>query len=169
MTRRRVAAIAGAALVLGGVGAGVVWEALAGDATTARQDEVAQRGGQVMQFDLERTTHVFEKRPEGGVQTVVADDPEDAAEVGKVRAHLREEAEAFAAGRYEDPAAIHGLEMPGLEELQAGADRMSVSYEDVPAGGRIAYATGDDALVRALHAWFDAQVSDHGRHAEEIE
>jgi hypothetical protein len=167
--RRRVVPLLAGFLVVAGLAAGVLWAALGNDDATDRQREVAARGGQVMQFDLERTTHVFEKRPGGGVQTVVADDPADEREVGKVRAHLREEAEAFAAGRYDDPAAIHGMEMPGLAELQAGAARMSVSYEDVQAGGRIRYSSEDEALVRALHGWFDAQVSDHGRHAAEIE
>ena len=169
MNRRRASAVAAAVLVVGGIAAGVAWEAVTGEGGAARQQEVAARGAEVMRFDLERTTHVFEKRPGGGVQTVVADDPDDEAEVRKVRTHLREEAEAFAAGDYEDPAAIHGTEMPGLAELKAGANGMGVSYEDVPAGGRIRYTTGDEELVRALHAWFDAQVSDHGRHAEETE
>jgi hypothetical protein len=40
-----------------------------------------------------------------------------------------------------------------------------VEYDDQPAGGRIRYATGDSALVAALHRWFDAQVRDHGEHA----
>jgi sulfite exporter TauE/SafE/copper chaperone CopZ len=34
----------------------------------ARLDEVAQRGARVMPFDLEKTTHVFTKTPEGGHQ-----------------------------------------------------------------------------------------------------
>ncbi|MGX7671207.1 hypothetical protein [Plantactinospora sp. DSM 117369] len=30
---------------------------------------------------------------------------------------------------------------------------------------RITYTTSDPAIVTALHAWFDAQVSDHDVHA----
>ncbi|MFB4263080.1 hypothetical protein [Nonomuraea sp. GTA35] len=33
-------------------------------------------------------------------------------------------------------------------------------------GAQITYTTSDASLIKALHAWFDAQVSDHGRHAE---
>lgn len=136
-------------------------------ALAERRREVAARGALVMPFDLERTTHVFTPTSSGGVQTVVADDPADREQVGLVRAHVREEAVRFARGDFADPAAIHGEEMPGLAELRAGASRIEVEYEDVTAGGRIRYATTDAGLVRALHAWFAAQRSDHGAHAED--
>ncbi|MEA2689152.1 MAG: hypothetical protein QOD51_1759, partial [Candidatus Eremiobacteraeota bacterium] len=70
-----------------------------------------------------------------------------------------------AKGDFADPASIHGTDMPGLKALRAGSRRISVRYVDVPKGGRITYATADPALVRAIHAWFDAQASDHGSHA----
>ena len=120
-----------------------------------------------MPFDLERTTHHFEARPWGGVQTVVADEP-DAEQIELVRAHLREEAARFARGDFDDPMAIHGQEMPGLAELRAGAEagRVAIGYADVPAGGRLTYRADGRVLVTALHAWFDAQLMDHGAHAE---
>ena len=40
-----------------------------------RQGEVAARGAKVMPFDLEQTTHVFQKLDDGGLQKVVAKDP----------------------------------------------------------------------------------------------
>ena len=36
-----------------------------------RQIDVARQGAAVMPFDLDRTTHSFEKLEEGGLQTVV--------------------------------------------------------------------------------------------------
>lgn len=131
-----------------------------------RQADVAARGAEVMPFDLERTTHVFAKRANGGVQTVVADDPDDAEQVALVRAHLRKEAAKFRRGELDDPARIHGMEMPGLAELQRGVRRIAIVYADVAAGGQIHYRTDDRALVAALHHWFNAQTSDHGGHAE---
>ena len=131
-----------------------------------RQAEVAERGADVMPFDLDATTHRFEPTPDGLVQTVVADDPDDADQVGLVRRHLAEEAERFAAGDYGDPAAIHGDDMPGLAELEAGADAIDVAYADAPDGARVTYTTSDPALVDALHRWSEAQVMDHGAHAE---
>ncbi len=132
-----------------------------------RQEEVAEKGAEVMPFDLEETTHLFEKTRTGGVQEVVADDPTDAEQVALIRGHLREEAAAFRRGDLSDPSEIHGEEMPGLEDLEAGAKEMDIRYSELPDGAKIEYETGDPALVAALHDWFDAQVSDHGDHAED--
>ncbi|MFI7443134.1 hypothetical protein [Nonomuraea indica] len=135
-------------------------------APAARQAEIAANGRTVMPFDLERTTHRFAKAATGGVQTVTSDDPGDAGQVALIREHLTAEAAAFSKGDYGDPASIHGGEMPGLRELEAGHDRIDIRYAESPAGARITYTTSDPALLQALHAWFDAQVTDHGRHAE---
>ncbi len=131
-----------------------------------RLADVAERGVQVMPFDLDRTTHVFERQAKGGLQTVTADDPADGEQIALIRSHLSKEAEAFRRGDFSDPASIHGEDMPGLKELRAGASRMQVQYSEVPAGAQILYVTDDPALVHALHRWFDAQLSDHGQHAQ---
>jgi hypothetical protein len=162
--RRRLSALVAAAvgsmtLLLAGCGASDA-------AVTARQSEVARRGEHVMPFDLEATTHRFEPVKDGLLQTVVADNPRDAEQVRLVRQHLASEAERFAAGDYSDPASIHGDDMPGLAELEAGAEDIRVTYEPAADGGRITYVTADADLVDALHRWADAQVSDHGAHAE---
>ncbi len=139
----------------------------AGDPSgTDRQREVAGRGASVMPFDLERTTHRFAKTGTGGVQTVVADDRTDAAQIELVRRHLRAQTDRFGRGDFADPARIHGDDMPGLEALRGSAGRITIGYEDTVDGGRITYTTREPALVAALHAWFDAQVGDHGAHAE---
>lgn len=130
-----------------------------------RQAEVAERGASVMPFDLERTTHRFEKTDDGGVQTVVADDPGDATQVTLVQQHLSAEVERFRRGDFDDPARIHGDEMPGLDALRAHGGRIAIDYATTPDGGRVTYVTSDAELRDALHHWFDAQVGDHGRHA----
>lgn len=137
-----------------------------GDDGSARQAEVAARGAHVMPFDLEATTHRFTPVDSGLVQTVTADDAADREQVALVRQHLAHEAARFRAGDYGDPAAIHGDDMPGLAELEAGAAAIAIAYEPSDAGGRISYTTGDPALVDALHRWAEAQVTDHGSHAE---
>ncbi|MDH2426025.1 hypothetical protein [Sphaerisporangium sp. TRM90804] len=131
-----------------------------------RQAEIAAKGRQVMPFDLERTTHRFAKSATGGVQTVSADDPGDARQVRLIREHLTEEAAGFGRGDYGDPASIHGGDMPGLRDLEHGHDRIAIRYAQLPSGAQITYTTADPLLVTALHSWFDAQVSDHGQHAE---
>jgi hypothetical protein len=126
-----------------------------------RRAEVAERGAQVMPSDLNLTTHKFTSVPDGGVQTVVANDPSDTTQIQLIRDHLQKEAEKFAAGDFSDPATIHGEDMPGLAQLQAGSDRINVKYELLQNGARLIYSTTDPALVATLHKWFEAQRSDH--------
>ncbi len=139
-----------------------------GQERDARQEQVADRGAEVMTFDLEATTHVFEKTDTGGVQKVVADDPDDAENVTAIRKHLKEEADVFSRGEFSDPASIHGEDMPGLAELEAGVESVEVRYEDLPDGAQIVLESDDPELVAAVHDWFDAQLSDHGDDATEV-
>jgi hypothetical protein len=169
MRRRiRVGTAALTALIIA-TSAGCAGSAPAGQpappASTDRQAQVAERGAAVMPFDLERTTHRFAKTGTGGVQTVVADNPDDTTQIRLVRRHLRDEADRFRRGDFTDPARIHGDGMPGLAALRDSAGAITVDYTTTADGARITYTTGDSTLVTALHAWFDAQVSDHGDHA----
>ena len=134
--------------------------------TTDRQAEVAERGADVMPFDLDATTHRFTPTDDGLVETVVADDPDDAEQVELVQGHLAEEAERFRAGDFDDPAAIHGHDMPGLAALEDGATRIDIGLDLVADGARLTFTTADPDLVDALHLWGEAQVADHGQHAE---
>lgn len=129
-----------------------------------RKAQVERNSERVMPFSMDATLHRFDPTPAGGVQTVTVHDG-DRKQVLLVRSHLRKEASAFARGDFADPASIHGGTMPGLRALHDGAKRIAVRYADVPNGASITYATGDRALVSAIHAWFKAQVGDHGAHA----
>ena len=82
-----------------------------------------------------------------------------------IREHLRLEADRFRRGDFTDPTRIHGTAMPGLEPLKGSAGRIGIAFAETSGGARITYTTVDATLVTALHAWFDAQVSDHGAHA----
>jgi hypothetical protein len=168
MTRRRLTLTVGLTLAVA-VPALVAVQALRSRGDNIRPGDrqaiVAERGSAVMPFDLGRTTHVFAKRRDGGVQTVVAKTSDDLGEVASVRRHLRAEAARFRRGEFDDPAAIHGREMPGLAELSNGVEAIQIRYADVRTGGRIRYSTSDPTLVRALHLWFDAQLMDHGADA----
>lgn len=128
--------------------------------------EVAKRGADVMPFDLKATTHVFTKTDTGGVQSVVAKDPDDRAQVDLVRKHLKEIQEQFLKGDFSGPSHIHGGEMPGLAQLQsAKPGQIKMAYMDVPGGAQVTYSTSEPELVAALYSWFDAQLSDHGADA----
>jgi len=139
--------------------------ACSGSELEQRRQEVAEAGAQVMPFDLERTTHYFEKADDGGLQTVLSDDA-DPDQVALIRAHLASEAERFARGDFHDPSMIHGEDMAGLHALVTGHDRITVTYREVADGAEIRYESEDPALIEALHQWFDAQLRDHGEHAE---
>jgi mono/diheme cytochrome c family protein len=138
-----------------------------GSDTPDRQDQVAELGSEVMPFDLDRTTHIFEKLDKGGLQQVVSNDG-DSEQIALIRAHLADEAERFSQGDFLDPMKIHGENMAGLDALMEGADRLAVVYSDVQSGGQILYTAKDDDLIMALHAWFDQQLVDHGEHAQAV-
>jgi hypothetical protein len=131
----------------------------------SRQAEVAARGAQVMPFDLEQTTHVFQPLDDGGLQTVTAKDPSNRQQIALIQAHLKEEADKFGRGDFSDPATIHGEDMSGLAALRAGAGHIEVQYTTLPNGAQIRYTTTEPRLIMAIHHWFMAQLADHGRHA----
>lgn len=133
--------------------------------SASRQEEVARKGAFVMPFDLARTTHYFDDRPDGGIETVTANDASDAEQAALIRSHLAREAERFGRGDFSDPAAIHGADMPGMAALERAGARLRVSYREVPGGASVVYASADPAVVAAIHQWFAAQRSDHAAHA----
>ena len=153
--RRLAVALAVAALAAG-----------CGDDAADRRAGVAERGAEVMPFDLDRTTHTFTKTGDGGVQLVTADDPGDEEQVARIRSHLFRLRDGFRRGDFDDPASIHGADMAGLDRLRAGHERIDVTFREVAGGAELRYRSDDPDLVAALHAWFDQQVGDHGDHAE---
>lgn len=155
---------AGTAIVIAIVGAAVV-VVVAASPGPSREQLIAKRGAEVMPFDLAATTHTFEPTPDGGLQTVVADDPADRRQVNLVQQHLRDEAAAFGRGEFGDPARIHGADMPGLATLRDRFDQLDVTFSARADGAEIRYRTDDPVVLDALHDWFGAQTSDHQGHA----
>jgi hypothetical protein len=135
-------------------------------AETQRQAEVARLGADVMPFSLSATSHIFTKAPDGGTQRVVAKDAGDAKQVALVRTHLHDIKADFLKGDFSGPSHIHGADMPGLARLKAAnPGQVAIAYKDVKGGAELRYRSSDAKLVSALHAWFDAQLSDHGADA----
>lgn len=162
-SRRRSGPIALVAMLVLGATA---TSCLGGEPIGEQQAQVAERGSEVMPFDLDATTHVFTNTDDGGVQVVTADDPGDQRQIDLIREHLTEERDNFSRGDFDDPAQIHGHEMPGVAELAAGYADVAVTYAETPDGARLTYTTDEPQLVDAIHAWFDRQLSDHGDDAE---
>ena len=137
-------------------------------ANQKRQVEVSQRGKDVMPFTLAATRHIFTKDAEGGVQQVAAKKSSDTGQIKLVRQHLKEIREQFLKGDFSGPSHIHGQDMPGLADLKvAQPGQINIAYKDVKGGAKLTYKTSDISLVAALHKWFDAQLSDHGKDAAE--
>lgn len=143
--------------------------ASAKEETEARRlDEIAQRGAEVMPFDLEKTLHIFSKTSRGGLQQVVAKDASDSEQIGLIRRHLSRIARDFRDGNFSAPTRIHGEGMPGLAELKAAKPgQIRIEYRERADGAQISYATASPRLAAAIHQWFDAQLRDHARHAAE--
>ena len=137
-------------------------------ADAQRQADVAKKGEHVMPFTLSATTHIFTKNAEGGIQRVIARKATDTVQVQLVRKHLKDIRAQFLRGDFSGPGYIHGQEMPGLSALrEAKPGQIGISYHDVNGGAELTYKTSETMLVTALHKWFDAQLSDHGKDAME--
>ena len=130
-----------------------------------KQEKVHHMGHKVMPFDLSKTIHIFRMTNSGGVLRVIVKDAATMNQVPLIQQHLQKEAKAFQQGDYTDPASLHGADMPGLEELQAGALHIEVTYSALPNGAKITFETSDLQLLTAIHRWFGAQLSEHGADA----
>jgi len=136
-----------------------------GSAPADRQHAVHEHGASVKPFDLSQTLHHFVSLPDGGLQTVTVNDPTNQTQIALVQQHLAEEADRFQRGDFTDPATLHGASMPGLAELTAAAGQITVMYSPRADGGEIRYTSQDPAVIDALHRWFAAQLTDHGKDA----
>jgi hypothetical protein len=141
---------------------------LAGSAAPAQtpQEHVHHMSHEVMPFDMSKTLHVFKMTEEGGIERVIAKDAGDAEQIGLIQHHLMHEASRFQQGDYSDPRKLHGAAMPGLQELEAGANRVRITYSSRPDGAEIDFFTSDPHLLTAIHRWFGAQLSEHGADAK---
>jgi hypothetical protein len=126
------------------------------------QTMIHDMGSQVMPFDLSKTLHIFKMNETGGIQQVVVRNIKDNDQISLIRRHLQHEAMRFAEGDFADPSSIHGENMPGIKELEAGASMIKITYSELPNGAQIAFTTQDIHLITAIHSWFGAQLSDHG-------
>lgn len=107
-----------------------------------REEQVAELGKDVMPFDLATTLHIFTKDAEGGIQQVVARNKSDKKQTALVRQHLKDIQGQFLRQDFSGPSHIHGVQMPGLADLQAAEPgQIAIEYKEVKGGAQLAYRT----------------------------
>ncbi len=136
-----------------------------GACAQTKQEQVHDMSHHVMPFDISKTVHVFRMTESGGIQKVLARDPNQTDQILLIRQHLSHEAEMFGRGNYSDPTKLHGADMPGTAELRANPSKVKVSYSELPAGAQLSFDTTDLSMLTAIHRWFGAQLSEHGADA----
>lgn len=104
-------------------------------------------------FNRHDSTQVFQENQSGGIQQIVAKDPNDKALIAAIRSYLEAEAERFGNGDYSGP-------LKGVRYLKVvKPDHIGIIYRNVPAGAAIDYVGRDVAAVDAIHKWLDAEIS----------
>jgi hypothetical protein len=129
----------------------------------ASQEEVTTRGTDVSPFDPERVVSMFQMLGDGSLREVVVRDASDSRQIALIRGHLREKAQQYGRGDFSDAAKVHAEDMSWVNDLKAGAKQIDVQYADLPNGGQIRFTTANPVLVKTLHQWITAQVSDWER------
>ena len=69
-------------------------------ANEARFDEIAEKGAQIMPFNLDQTVHVFSKKEDGGLQQVVVINQTNTGQIKLILQHLNEIANKFKQGDF---------------------------------------------------------------------
>lgn len=129
-----------------------------------RVEEVQQQSREAVPYSLDQTLQSFTKTVHGGVQHVVVKPEADKEQIKLVQEHLRELTNQFRKGDFSATQRVHGADMPGLAQLKKAAlDDIKYEYESLPNGAQIHFSTEYPQYVQALHEWFDAQSSDHGK------
>jgi TusA-related sulfurtransferase len=134
---------------------------LAGDPASCpmHAKHVDARGDEVMGFSHEKTKHTFRLLEDGGAIEVRANDAKDAKSIASIRAHLKEIAADFTAGKFEKPEKIHGRMPDGVDVMLRS--EIAYTYEEVERGARVRVKTKDARAREAVHAFLKFQISDH--------
>jgi hypothetical protein len=122
---------------------------------------VMQHGEQAMGFSQTQTTHHFFLTKDGGVIQVEANDPNDTRNRDLIRTHLAHIGQAFAAGDFSDPLAVHDKYPDGVPVLQSLKGDIHYAFEQTAQGGRVTLKTANPQALDAIHEFLRFQVIDH--------
>ena len=119
-------------------------------------------GASVMGFDQDKTTHHFYLYEDGGAIDVSVKSASDAANRDAIRSHLPHIAMMFGQGDFNAPMLVHDNEnVPGTKELAALKGKITYTYVETPAGGRVDIVTTDRQAIDALHKFLKYQITEH--------
>jgi hypothetical protein len=114
-----------------------------------------------MGFSQTETTHHFFLKKDGGVIQVEANDPKEAQNRDLIRTHLAHIAQAFAAGDFSDPLAVHDKVPDGVPVMERLKGDIRYTFEQTPQGGRVVVSTANMQALDAIHQFLRFQVSEH--------
>src|SRR5258708_2243447 len=127
-----------------------------------KDETLKQRGAAVMGFDQNVTTHHFRIAPDGGSIEVVVKTATDETNLSAIRGHLKEIAEAFAAGDFSKPFATHGEVPPSVKTMKQRRRALMFTYEDVADGGPVVIRSSDAQAISAVQLFLRYQIREHG-------
>ena len=126
-----------------------------------RREGLNERGDHAMGFSHEKTTHHFRLAVDGGSIEVTANDPEDAASMEQIRAHLSHIAKLFKAGDFDKPMFTHGETPPGVPVMARMKEEITYTFETIDRGGRVRIRASDPEAINAVHEFLRYQIKDH--------
>jgi hypothetical protein len=117
---------------------------------------------QVMGFDQEKTVHHFHLYADGGSVEVAVKEAGDTTDRDAIHSHLPHIARMFGGGDFEAPMLVHdSTNVPGTATLTKLKDRVTYTYVESPAGGRVDIVTTDKTALAALHEFLRYQIREH--------
>lgn len=123
--------------------------------------DVDARGDHAMGFSHDKSVHHFALFRDGGAIEVAANDPNDAATLDEIRAHLSHIVQMFSEGNFQLPMFIHDTVPPGVPVMKSKRAAISYRFESTPKGGRVRIATDDKEALEAIHQFLAFQIDDH--------
>ena len=121
-----------------------------------------QHAAAVMGFDQDKTTHHFYLFEDGGAIDVSVKDAKDATNRDAIRSHLPHIAMMFGEGDFNAPMLVHETkDVPGAADLAKLKGKLTYSYIQTDAGGRVNIVTTDRQALDALHKFLKYQIAEH--------
>ena len=115
----------------------------------------------VMGFSMEKTTHHFELRKDGGLIEVRADDANDTKSRDEIRGHFQHIRQMFSKGDFNVPMLVHERDVPGTAAMSRLKADLHWDLEQTDQGARIVIKADNKAAREALYEFLRFQIADH--------